>query len=94
MKILSGKDRGKHAKVIRVFPDEQRVLLEGMNMKKKHRRSRRQDKKGEVVLVPSPLAASAVALVCNSCGKATRVGYRFDTPEKKVRICKQCGKET
>lgn len=91
--ILSGKDRGKRGKVIRVFPAERRVLVEGANLKKKHRKSRRQDRKGEVIFIPGPIAASAVAAVCGSCGKPTRIGYARDAAGKKVRTCKRCGKE-
>ena len=91
VKILSGKDRAKVAKVIRVFPREGRVVVEGVNLKKRHRRSRRQGAKGDIVLVPGPLSVSAVQAVCPGCGKPTRLGYRIDAGEK-IRICKKCGK--
>lgn len=91
--ILSGKDRGKRGKVIRVFPVANRVLVEGLNLKKKHRKSRRQDRKGEIILIPGPVAASAVAAVCGSCGKPTRVGYAVNASGAKTRICKRCKKE-
>ena len=93
VKILSGKDRGKKAKVLRVFPHQERILVEGVNLKKKHRRSRRQDKKGEVMLFPVPISSSAVEVLCPSCGKPTRVGYSWNEAGNKVRKCKQCGKE-
>lgn len=93
VKVLSGKDRGKRAKVIHVFPKEHRVIVDGVNLKKKHQRSRRQDKKGEIILLPAPMASSALQLVCPSCGKPTRVGYRANDAGKKQRICKKCGKE-
>lgn len=92
VKILSGKDRNKRAKVTGVFPAEGRVVVEGVNMKKRHRRSRRQDKKGDIVLVPAPLSASAVQVVCPSCGKPTRVGYIRNEAGEKVRQCKKCKK--
>lgn len=93
VQILSGKDRGKRGKVIRVFVREDRVLIEGLNIKKKHRKSRRQDRKGEIVLIPGPVAVSAVAVVCSSCGKPTRVGYATNANGAKNRICKRCSKE-
>ena len=93
VKILSGKDRGKRGRILRVYPELGKVLIEGMNLKKKHRRSRRQDKKGEIILLPHPISASATAVVCASCGKPTRVGYRFDENGTKHRICKRCGKD-
>ena len=93
VKILSGKDRGKKAGVIRVLPKAGRIIVEGINLKKKHRRSRREDRKGEIILLPAPLASSAVELICPSCGKPTRVGYGSNEARQKVRICKKCGKE-
>lgn len=92
VKILSGKDRGRRGKVLRVLPRRERVLVEGVNLKKKHRRSRRQDKKGEIILLPAPLSISAVQLVCPQCGKPTRVGYGWNEAGSKVRKCKKCGK--
>lgn len=90
--ILSGKDRGKTGKVIRVLPDEMRVLVEGVNLKKKHVRSKRQDKKGEVILMPGFMNISRAMLVCPNCKKPTRVAYAMGG-DKKYRMCKHCGKE-
>ncbi len=90
VKILSGKDRNKRGKVARVLPREFKVVVDGVNLKKKHQRSRRQDKKGQVILMPAPISASAVELVCPACGKPTRVGYRLNVTGKKVRYCKKC----
>lgn len=92
VKILSGKDRGKKAKAIRILPKESRLVVEGVNVKKKHRKSRRQDKKGEIILIPLPISVSAVQLVCPACGRATRVNIRKETG-RTVRICKKCKKE-
>ncbi|MBI2640237.1 MAG: 50S ribosomal protein L24 [Candidatus Sungbacteria bacterium] len=93
VKILSGKDRGKTAKVFRVYPKEERILVEGLNLKKKHVRSKRQDKKGEVVLIPAPFPVSKAILVCPSCKKPARVGYKIKDPSQKTRVCKKCGNE-
>ncbi|MBI2055664.1 MAG: 50S ribosomal protein L24 [Candidatus Sungbacteria bacterium] len=93
VKVLSGKDRGKKAKVVRVLPKESRLVVEGLNLKKKHQRSRRQDKKGEMVLMAHPMAYSAVQLVCPSCSRPTRVGEKTGDNGRKVRICKKCGKD-
>ena len=92
VKILSGKDRGKTGKVIRVLPAEARVLVDGLNLKKKHVRSKRQDKKGEVILTPGFMSVSRAMLVCPNCKKATRVAYTM-VADKKHRACKLCGKE-
>ena len=92
VKILSGKDRGTRARVLRVFSDAGTAIVEGVNMKKKHQRSRRQDRKGEIILIPGPVFASAVQVVCPSCGKPARVGYGRNEAGRKVRMCKKCGK--
>jgi len=93
VQILSGKDRGKRGKVTRVFPAANCVFVEGANLKKKHRKSRRQDRKGEIILIPGPIAASAVAVVCKSCGKPTRAGFLTDASGEKARICRRCTQE-
>ena len=90
VKILSGKDRNTRAKVIRVYPREGRILVEGVYMKKRHRRARRQDRRGEIMLIPAPIAASAAQVICPSCGKPARMGYRVSDAGKKERWCKKC----
>ena len=89
VKIMGGRDRGKTGAVLKVLPDEGRILVEGLNLYKKRTRPRAQGKKGETVLVPRPLHASRVLLVCGSCKRPTRAGYRFHG-DKKVRYCKKC----
>jgi large subunit ribosomal protein L24 len=89
VKILKGKDRGKSGKVIRVFPAMNKVLVEGLNLYKKHVRPKRQGEKGEVVEIAKPLAAANVALLCPHCKQATRVGYKLEGI-KKFRYCKKC----
>lgn len=89
IKIISGKDKGKTGKIMQVNGAVGTVLLEGLNLFKKHRRPKKQGEKGEIVTVPRPLSASKVMLVCSSCGKSTRAGYRFEG-ETKVRFCKKC----
>jgi large subunit ribosomal protein L24 len=89
VKILSGKDRGKTGKVIQVFSAENKVVVEGMNLIKKHLRARSQSEKGQVIELSAPMVIGKVALVCPKCGKATRVGYNTEG-DKKVRICRKC----
>jgi large subunit ribosomal protein L24 len=89
VQILKGKDRGKSGKVLRVLPEANRVLVDGLNLIKKHRKPKRQGEKGETITLPRPLQVSNVMLLCPSCQRPTRVGYRFDS-EKKVRFCKRC----
>ena len=93
VKIISGNDKGKTGKVLAVFPKEERVAVEGINLKKKHVRPRRQGQKGEVVLIPAPLPIARMMLLCAKCGKAARIGYRIGERGGKARVCKKCGGE-
>lgn len=90
--IISGKDRGRKGKVLRAFPKEQKILIEGINLKKKHLRPKREGEKGQIVEIPAQINISNVKLICPKCQKATRVGYKVEK-DKKYRICKKCGKE-
>lgn len=93
--VQVGKDRGRTGKVLAMLPREGRVLVEGLNLVKKHIRPRKTGEKGQRVEVPSPMPVSRVMLLCPSCGKATRVGiHRMPSPDgvktKRERICKKC----
>jgi len=90
--IISGKDRGKKGKVLDVFPKEEKVVVEGGNIRKKHVKPKRSGEKGQVVETPAPIAVSNVKLICPKCGQLTRVGYKI-VKDKKYRICKKCGVE-
>lgn len=89
VKILSGKDRGKTGTVLRAMPDDNKIVIDGLNIFKKRQKPRKQGEKGETVSVPRPLQASKVALICSSCKEPTRIGMRLDG-NKKVRYCKKC----
>ncbi len=89
--ILAGKDRGKKGKVRRALPKEDRVLVEGLNMIKRHSRARRAARQAGIIELEAPVHVSNVMLLCNKCGKPTRVGFRFLDDGKKVRICHSCG---
>jgi len=90
VKVIKGKDRGKTGKVLKVFPKKNKVLVEGVNIFKKHIKPRRQGEKGEIVEVTRPMSIANVMLVCSQCNKAIRVGFRFKDKEK-VRYCRKCG---
>ncbi|MBI2098310.1 MAG: 50S ribosomal protein L24 [Candidatus Wildermuthbacteria bacterium] len=90
--VTSGKDRGKKGKVLRALPREARIVVEGVNIRKKHVKAKRADQKGQIVEMPAMFSVSSVKLVCEKCGKPTRVGYAV-TGKKKSRICKKCGAE-
>ncbi len=87
--MLSGKDRGKTAKIVALLPEVDKVVLEGLNNIKRHTRARQQGQTGQIVTKERAVAASSVAVVCKSCGKPTRIGYRVEG-DTKIRICKKC----
>ena len=89
VKIMRGKDRGKTGKVLHSLPADEKIVVEGLNVVKKRSRPKRQGQKGETVLVPRPLYASNVMLICTNCKNPTRVGLRMDG-ERHVRYCKKC----
>lgn len=90
--IIAGKDKGRTGKVARALPKELKVLVEGINLKRKHVRPRREGEKGQVVDVPAAFDVSNVKLVCPKCSKASRVGYSV-AKDSKSRICKKCKQE-
>ena len=87
--MLSGKDRGKKGKVLSVFPDDDKTIVEGLNMIKKHQRARKEGQKGQIISKERRVAISSVQIVCPKCSKQTRVGYRIEG-DLKLRICKKC----
>ncbi len=87
--VITGKEKGKTGKVLEVFPEENRVLVDGINIVSKHQKARNQQEKSAIVKKSAPINASNVMVVCPSCGKATRVHHK-DVNGKKVRVCK-CG---
>ena len=90
VQVLSGREKGKQGKVTRVLPKEDRVVVEGVNIRKRHARARRAGEQGGIVEFPAPLHISSVAVVCAKCGRPTRVGFRVLADGTKVRICKRC----
>lgn len=86
---MSGKDRGKVGTVLHAMPAEDRVIVEGLNVFKKRSRPKKQGQKGETVLVPRPMPAGKVMLVCTNCKNPARVGFRTEGAIK-VRYCKKC----
>jgi len=89
--VTSGKDRGKRGRVLRVLPDKNRLVVEGVNFIKRHTKPNpSQNVKGGVVEREAALHASNVQLVCPECGAPTRVGRRLLEDGRKVRICRKC----
>lgn len=89
VRVLLGRDRGKTGKVMATLPQEERVMVEGVNLVKKHIRARRAGEKGQRVSVPAPLHVSKVQLVCPQCKKGTRVSITREG-DTRERVCKQC----
>ena len=90
--ITAGKDKGRTGKITKAFPKALKILVEGINLKKKHVRPKKEGEKGQIVDIPAALDISNVKIICSKCGKATRVGYTIDKDIKK-RICKKCKQE-
>jgi large subunit ribosomal protein L24 len=90
--ITAGKDKGRTGKIMKAFPKELKILVEGINLKKKHVRPKREGEKGQVVEIPAVMDISNIKIICPKCGKATRIGYAIEKDSKK-RICKKCKQE-
>lgn len=91
VQMLSGKDGGKSGKVIQVFPQEGKVVVEGLNRLTKHLRPRREADAGQKVTFWRPVRAAAVILLCPKCSRPTRLGIKTLSDGSRVRICKKCG---
>lgn len=91
--IITGKDRGKSGKILNVFPQKNRVSVEGFNLVKKRMRPRKQGEKGQTINKSAPLNVSNVMIICKNCGKNTRIGYKILEDKNKTRICRKCGGE-
>ena len=91
VRVLTGKDRGKEGEVMRAIPERGKVIVDGVNVAKRHQRATRATTQGGIIDKDMPIPVANVALVCSSCGKPTRVGYRFDDQHRKIRVCKKCG---
>ena len=90
VKVLSGNDKGKTGEVLEVIPKTQKIIVKGINIRKKHIKPRKQGEEGGQIPSEFSIHSSKVAVVCPKCGKATRIGYSVEKDEK-VRVCKKCG---
>jgi len=89
VKMLSGKDKSKTGKVTHVFPVEQKIVIEGINIRKKRMKPKREGQSGQTIQMPLPVHVSTAMIVCSSCGRATRVEKK-DVAGKMIRVCKKC----
>ena len=87
--VIAGKDAGKIAKVLVAMPKQNKVVVDGVNVQKRHTKARSANETSEIKSQSGPIDASNVMVVCPTCGKATRVSYK-EVDGKKVRICKKC----
>lgn len=88
--VLTGKDAGKTAKVLVAMPKDNRVVVDGINVQKKHKKARNAQEVSSIQNQSGAIDASNVMVVCPACGKATRVAYKVEV-DKKARVCKKCG---
>lgn len=87
--VIAGKEKGKTGKVLEVFPKNNRVLVDGVNLVTKHKKARTQQEQSAIIKKTAPIDASNVMVVCGVCGKATRIAHK-EIDGKKVRVCKKC----
>ncbi|MDH4139642.1 MAG: 50S ribosomal protein L24 [Coriobacteriia bacterium] len=92
VKVVAGKDRGKESRVLRAYPETQRLVVEKVNMVKKHQRPTNQNPQGGILEVEGTIHVSNVMLVCPSCSQATRIGRKREDGVR-VRVCRKCGKD-
>ncbi len=90
VQVLTGRDKGKTGKVLRIFIDKNRAVVEGVNLVKKHMRRRSEQETGGIKEVPTTVNISNLGLVCSSCGRGVRFGVKVAKDKSKVRVCKRC----
>jgi len=94
VEIIAGKDRGKRGKVLKVLPNENRLVVQGLNLRKKHQRARPgrggRQLPPEIVSFEGAMNASNVMLICPKCGRRVRVGYQRGENGRSARVCKKC----
>jgi len=89
--VIAGKDRGKTGKVRQALPGKGKIMVEGINMVKRHSKARGQARQAGVIQLEAPLSVSNVMLLCNKCNKPARIGFRVLSDGKKTRVCRACG---
>ena len=88
--VITGDDQGKKGKVRRYYPREDRLVVEGVNMVKRHMKARANVRQAGIIEREAPVHISDVMLICSKCGKPTRVGFLILEDKTKVRVCKKC----
>ncbi len=93
VRVISGKDKGKTGKVLRIEPDKNKIYIERMNIIKRHTRKKGQNQPGGIISKEGPIHLSNVRVICPNCGKLSRVGFEIKDSGEKVRICRKCGQQ-
>ena len=93
VRVIAGKDVGREGEITRAYPESDRVIVDGVNVAKRHTRATGQTMQGGIIDKDMPLHVSNVALICSSCESTSRIGYRFEGDGTKVRVCRKCGKD-
>ncbi len=93
VKVVLGKDKGRIAKIEKVFSKTELVLVAGVNQYKRHQKGRSQSQRSEIVTITKPLPLENVSLICSHCKQQTRVGFKIEENNRKMRICRKCGKQ-
>ncbi len=89
--VIAGREKGKRGKVLFVLPARERVIIERVNMVKRHQRPTQKLRQGGIIEREAPMHVSNVMLVCSKCDKATRVGRRVLADDRRARVCRRCG---
>jgi len=89
--VIAGKDKGKKGKVRYSYPKDDRIMVEGVNMIKKHAKARKQVRQAGIIEREAPISVSDVMLICSKCSKPARVGYKVLQDGRKARVCRACG---
>ena len=90
VQVLSGNDKGKTGEVLEIIPKSNKIIVKGVNIRKKHVKPRKQGEEGGIIPVECAIYSDKVNVVCPKCNKPTRIKYEMDK-DKKVRVCQKCG---
>ncbi|MFH1837384.1 MAG: 50S ribosomal protein L24 [Candidatus Omnitrophota bacterium] len=90
VKVLAGKDKGKTGKVLKIYPDVGRAIIQGVNFTKKHAKKTRQDAEGGIIQREASLDVSNLSVMCKGCNQTSRVGIDILKDGSKVRYCRKC----
>ena len=90
VQVLSGNDKGKTGEVLEVIPKSRKIIVKGVNIRKKHIKPRKQGEEGGIIPLECAIYSDKVNVVCPKCNKPTRIKYEMDK-DKKVRVCQKCG---